>query len=211
MVVQQLLEDVVDKPFPMLMQAAVLEPWEMVNSTFESPLPSQLHPRAASAHRANGRFIPGGWHTYPEMGSGASMWATPSDLARFAIGVMAAYNGRSDNVLSHETAVQMLTPQLAERGLGPVILDDGGDRFYFLHPGANDGYKSYLIAYPQRGQGVVIMTNSDGGEALYREILHSVSAEYGWLPNNTTVYIGGTLVILLAFAGILLLRRRRTK
>lgn len=77
-----------------------------------------------------------------------------------------AYERKSDQVLSHETAVQMLSPQLEGRALGPFVGDDGGDRFYFLPEGGNDGYKNYLIAYPERGQGVVIMTNSDGGEAL---------------------------------------------
>ena len=211
MIVQQLLEDVADEPFPELMRDTVLDPWGMTNSTFTSPLPKQLQVQAASAHRANGRLIPGRWHIYPEMGSGASMWATPSDLARFAIGVMLAYNGRSDAVLSHEMATQMLTAQLGDRGLGPIVLNDGGDLFYFLHPGANDGYKNYLVAYPLRGQGAVIMTNSDGGAALYREILNSTSVEYGWLSNNTSIYVGSTVVILLVLAVILRLRAHRAR
>ncbi len=211
MIVQQLLEDVADEPFPELMRDTVLGPWGMTNSTFESPLPDRLQLLAASAHRANGRLIPGGWHIYPEMGSGASMWATPSDLARFAIGVMEGYNGRSDSVLSHEMATQMLTAQLGDRGLGPIVLHDGGDLFYFLHPGANDGYKNYLVAYPLRGHGAVIMTNSDGGEALYREILNSISVEYGWLSNNTSIYVGSTVVILLVLAIILRLRGQRAR
>jgi CubicO group peptidase (beta-lactamase class C family) len=206
MIVQLLLEDVTARPFLEIMQTAVLEPWGMTVSTFQSPLPEGLWATAASGHRADGRAIPGRWHTYPELGSGASMWATPSDLARFAIHVMLAYEGQPDQVLSQEMAIQMLTPQLEDSALGPFVGDDGGDRFYFLHAGAVDGYKSYLVAYPKRGQGLVIMTNSDNGDALWREILNSVSVEYGWLKDYTWLYVSITLVILLALAGILFLR-----
>lgn len=210
-IVQQLLEDVTGEPFPVIMQRAVLEPWGMRASTFESPLPEHLKDIAAAGHRADGSTIPGGWHTYPEMGSGASMWANPSDLATFAIKVMQAYGGQSAGVLSNEMATQMLTPQIENRGLGPVLGDDGGDRFYFMHPGANDGYKSVLIAYPKRGQGVVIMTNGDNGEALWREIVNSVSVEYGWVSNYTSLYIGVTVSLVLLVLWFLISRRRKAR
>ena len=94
-------------------------------------------------------------------------------------------------------AVQMLHPQVEACGLGPVVGDDGGDRFYFMHRGANEGYQSVLVAYPKRGQGVVIMTNGDGGEALKDEVLKSVSVAYGWVRDDTNLYVSITAVILL--------------
>jgi hypothetical protein len=135
------------------------------------------------------------------------MWGTPSDLARFAIGVILAYAGRSESVLSQEMAIEMLTPQIDVRGLGPQLLDDGGDRFYFFHPGANEGYRNFSVAYPNRGQGVVIMTNCDNGEALYREILNSVSVEYGLVPGIRSPYATIAVVLALAVAAIGLWRR----
>ncbi|MBE9524652.1 MAG: beta-lactamase family protein [Chloroflexi bacterium] len=211
MIVQQLLEDVVGGPFPEIMKRAVLEPWGMTGSTFESPLPEDLWAIAASEHRAHGSVIAGKWHTYPEMGSGASMWATPSDIARFGINVMLAYGGRSDQVLTHDMSIQMLPPQGENRGLGFFVGEDGGDRLYFFHDGANDGYNSYLIVYPKRGQGVVIMTNGDQGDALGREILNSVSIAYGWIRDNTTLYVSITILILLTLCGFLFLRWRRSR
>jgi len=77
MIVQQLLEDAAGSPFPDIMREGILEPWAMTASTFESPLPEDLWPIAATGHRHDGTAIPGRWHTYPEMGAGASMWATP--------------------------------------------------------------------------------------------------------------------------------------
>jgi CubicO group peptidase (beta-lactamase class C family) len=95
MIVQQLLEDVTGEPFPVIMHETVFAPWEMNASTFESPLPEHLMGIAASGHRQDGSPIPGGWHTYPEMGAGASMWSNLSDLAKFAINVMRSYIGES--------------------------------------------------------------------------------------------------------------------
>lgn len=208
-VVEQLLVDVVGVPFDLIMQEIVLEPLRMAASTFKYPLPENLTPIAASGHWVDGSVIPGGWHTFPEMGTGASAWATPSDMARFYIDLMSTYNGQSENIISQETAVEMLTPQIEDRGLGPWVNDEGGDLFYFGHAGHNDGYKSYVVVYPKRGQGVVIMTNSENGDALYQEILNSVSVEYGWLKNYDILYVGILLAIVLLFGGILLLRRQR--
>ena len=124
---------------------------------------------------------------------------------------MQSYAGQSGDVLSHAMTIQMLTSQIENQGLGPGLGDDGGDRFYFMHDGSNDGYKSVLVAYPQRGQGVVILTNGDSGDALWREILNSVSVEYGWVKNYTPLYVGIAVMVILALAGILILRRTKAR
>jgi len=131
------------------------------------------------------------------------------DMARFLIAVMDAYAGRSGSVLSPEMAREMLTPQIESTGLGPAVLDDGGDRFYFLHDGATDGYETYMVAYPKRGQGVVIMTNADSGAALWREIVNSVSVEYGLVPDYNALYVGIAAAVLITVPVFLLLRRKR--
>jgi CubicO group peptidase (beta-lactamase class C family) len=211
MIVQQLLEDITAEPFPQIMQDTVLDPWEMNASTFESTLPEGLKANTARGHRSDGAVSPGGWHTYPEMGAGASMWSTPSDMAKFVIQVMHAYYGRADEVLSHNMAVEMLTPQIDVRGLGPVIGDDGDGLLHFLHPGANDGFQNYLIAYPERGQGAIIMTNGDNGEALADEIKRSVSITYGWVNDYTYLYMGIAISIVVIILGYLIVRRLRAK
>ena len=103
----------------------------------------------------------------------------------------------------------MVTFQIDGRGLGPELGDDGGDRVYFSHPGDNYGYKAFLVAYPQRGQGVVIMTNGENGAALWREILNGVSDEYGLVTGNTGLYVGILIVIVLGLTAVVLIRRMR--
>lgn len=209
-VVEQLLVDVAGMPFDILMQELVLDPLEMDASTFKYQLPEHLVASAASGHRADGKAIPGGWHNNPEMGSGGSAWSTPSDMAKFYIDLMLTYTGQSETVISHQMSVEMLTPQIEDRGLGPWVNDDGGDLFYFGHPGHTDGYKSFVVMYPKMGQGLVIMTNSDVGDALYREILNSVNNEYGWASSYTGLSIG-ILVILMIGTGVFLIRRKKQR
>jgi hypothetical protein len=73
----------------------------------------------------------------------------------------------------------MLTPVKEGAGLG-LFVKGGGQDFQFSHSGGNEGFRCYMMAYPKRGQGAVIMTNSDLGGDLMSEILRSLSAEYGW-------------------------------
>jgi hypothetical protein len=49
----------------------------------------------------------------------------------------------------------------------------------FTHGGGNAGYRCMLIAY-EAGDGVVIMTNSDNGLELVRDLVRTLAHEYGW-------------------------------
>ncbi len=145
-------------------------------STYEQPLPENRRGEEAIGHRGNGKPIEGGCHTYPEMAA-AGLWTTPSDLCRFAIELMITYKGKSHKILSKQMVNQMLTVQKGYYGLG-IGLGKKGENFSFSHGGGNEGFKCYLVAYPEKGQGAAIMTNSDSGSTLYVEILRSVANEY---------------------------------
>jgi hypothetical protein len=92
---------------------------------------------------------------------------------------MLASKGKSDKILSKEMVSRMLTVQKGNDGLG-IGVKGKGKHFSFSHSGGNVGFKCYLVAYPEKGQGVAIMTNSDNGNTLYSEILRSVAKEYIW-------------------------------
>jgi len=177
-VLQQLLIDILGRQFPYIVRDAVLIKLDMSQSTYEQPLPAALTGRAASGHRPDGRVLPGKWHIYPEMAA-AGLWTTPTDLALFAREIMLAKEGKSDRILSQVIVELMLTPVKEGAGLGLFVKGNGQD-FQFSHSGGNEGFRCYMMAYPKRGQGAVIMTNSDLGGDLLPEILRSLSAEYGW-------------------------------
>jgi len=177
-IMQQLLVDVTGKPFPALMQELVLGPAGMTSSTYEQPLPAARAPEAAHAHRQDGKEIPGGWHVYPEMAP-AGLWTTPTDLLKWALAITAARAGRSTTLLSQGMTQQMLTAQKNEVGLGPFV-GGTGRNFHFGHGGANEGFHSELVMYPELGVGAAVMTNGDGGPILIQEVLRALAAEYGW-------------------------------
>jgi CubicO group peptidase (beta-lactamase class C family) len=185
-VLELLLADVTGERFSELVQAAVFEPLDMSSSTFEQPLPEDLRERSASEHYEGGRPFEGKRHHFPVRAAGG-LWATPTDLARFGIEVMRAYVGVSDRFLSHELAVEMVSPQIAVRGM-PIIdarglafgLTGEGEAFAFFHTGGTWGSTSVLWAIPSTGQGAVVMTNAGGNGLIRFEILLAIAAEYGW-------------------------------
>ncbi len=178
-ILQQVICDVTGQPFPDVMSEAVLAPLEMGLSTFQQPLPDRLRAAAAVGHRADGNVVEGGWHVYPEMAA-AGLWTTPSDLARFAIELLAGWSGRSTRILAQDTAREMLTLQEGGPvGLGP-FLEGSGPSACFFHSGSNEGYRCELVGVLERGQGAVVMANSDGGQPLVTEVLNAVADVYGW-------------------------------
>src|SRR6185436_18771507 len=159
---QQLLVDVTGIPTPKYLHDAVLAPLGMTHSTFEQPLPASRRNEVALPYRSNGTPVKGGPHVYPEMAA-AGLWTTPSDLARYAIGVQQMLAGKSKSVISASMARTMLTPVLDGHGLGPIPITNGPPASrYFMHSGGNEGYRCNLIAY-ENGDGFVVMTNGDTG------------------------------------------------
>ena len=176
---QLLMTDALGKPYPEIMQSLVLGPIGMTNSAYEQPL-SDAHDRhAARAHNGRGLAMDTKWHVYPELAA-AGLWTTPTDLAKFAIEVQQTALGRSTRVLTRASVLEMLTPVgVGDYAVGFAITKKG-EGWYFAHGGSNWGFQCSLIAHRVKGYGVAIMTNSDSGGPVIREIEARVAAAYGW-------------------------------
>lgn len=131
----------------------------------------------------------------------AGLWTTPSDLALYAIEIQGSLTGKADHVISRAMARKMLKPGLGGWGLGLQI---GGapDKPYFMHGGANEGFRNDLVAYNKRDW-VVIMTNGDNGGQLAREILATIAYEYGPIlnPQNGLKKSGQAIPLRLSYWG----------
>jgi CubicO group peptidase (beta-lactamase class C family) len=195
-VLEQYLDDATGRPFEVLARDSVLAPAGMRDSLYAASLPAALAPRAAAGHGLDGEVMPGRWRCHPEQAA-AGLWTTAADLARFAIALQEAVQGRKQGFLSRRQAEELLTPVRNEYGLG-FELDHQGNRRAFHHSGSNAGYKALMFGYADGGQGAVILTNGDGGWMLIEELMRSIAAEYGWedyqpvqrtaAPPNTAVY-----------------------
>lgn len=202
-VTQLLVADVSGKPFQEYMQTTVLAPLGMTHSTFEQPLPRDKAEQAASAHLANGEVIKGRWHVYPELAA-AGLWSTPSDLCRFAIELQKSFAGGSNKVISQEMAVKMLAPGIGNWGLGVGLGESTAEeKRSFSHGGGNKGFICMLFAFVNKGQGAVVMTNSENGNELVMEILRGLSSVYGWsiLQPKEVVLVEIAPEKLISYAG----------
>ncbi|WP_233597078.1 serine hydrolase domain-containing protein [Corallococcus sp. CA041A] len=175
-IVQLMMVDQLQKPFPQIMRETVLTPLGMTRSSYEQPLPPDLAARTATGTYASGKSVAGRWHVYPEMAA-AGLWTTPSDLARVALEVSSAKAGRSRRVLSQAMTKQVLTQQSERFGLGFQV-EPGTGRF--RHGGADEGFQAAFMAFSDTGSGVVVMANSDNGFLLFDRLIASVAAEYAW-------------------------------
>jgi CubicO group peptidase (beta-lactamase class C family) len=175
-VVQLLLVEQAQKPFPQLMAETVLQPLGLTHSSYEQPQPPIRAAMSAVGHHADGKPVAGKWHLYPEMAA-AGLWTTPGDLAEVAIEVAKSKHGKSNRILSQKSIQEMLTVQAAPLGIG-FFLDPKSDRFG--HDGDDDGFNTMLVAFSDSGQGAAIMANSDFGSVLFGPLLESLAQEYGW-------------------------------
>jgi CubicO group peptidase (beta-lactamase class C family) len=178
-IVQALIETKTRRRFPDAMRDLVLRPVRMGDSSFAQPLPDLVAKRAERGHRADGSELPDGWRVMPELAAGG-LWATSRDMARLLTVIARAWRGESVRVLKPETARMMLSPQNGgPYGLGGAVAGSGDD-LVLMKRGQNVGYQSYVLLFPARGQGMVVMTSSDNGTALATALIRRAAAVYGW-------------------------------
>ncbi len=132
LVVQALIEQITELPFPEAMRGLVFNSLDMSSSTFETPLSADFRPVAADGH-VEGRPFAAGVLPDPSMADGG-LWSTPSDLIRFARAVNA---GAAPEMLEGH-------PVEPRMGLGLFLNSDSGVSWW-SHGGSTDGFESLLV------------------------------------------------------------------
>ena len=120
-----------------------------------------------------------------------SMDTTAADMARFAEGLL------SGRVISAKAQAEMLRPQITITSLHqfPTLAEEKGDegprvglsyglgwglltatKFgpAFFKEGHGDGAQNYMICFTQRGSCMILLTNSENGEAAFRPLLEKI-------------------------------------
>lgn len=180
-IVQALIEGKTPRSFGRALKDLVFRPARMGDSTFAQPPPTSLVDRIARGHYADGRELPGGWRVMPELAAGG-LWSTPTDLAKLLIEIARAYRGESRRFMSQKTAKDMLTPQNGgPYGLGGAVAGSGRS-LVLMKRGQNIGYQSYMLIFPNTGQGIVVMSGSDNGTTLATALIRRAAKLYNWPP-----------------------------
>lgn len=175
-ITQLLLTSITGKNYADYMQAEVLKPLGMANSSYQQPPFDTTN--LATGYYQNGNAVKGKYHVYPEQAA-AGLWTTPTDLAKYIIECQLAYEGRSHKVLSQAMMKNRFTSRIDSTfGLGVFIENKGGTKF-FNHNGGNEAFLCTSFGSFEGGKGIVIMINGENFEII-TEVLNSVSQVYGW-------------------------------
>jgi CubicO group peptidase (beta-lactamase class C family) len=98
----------------------------------------------------------------------AGLYSTAEDYAVFLNANIDGFRG--NGILPRQSFEKMFTKINDIYGLGWGIVDlENGERVV-EHAGANYGWKSYSAFIPERGDGIVILTNSDRGMSFYGDL-----------------------------------------
>ncbi len=196
---QLLIEEVAGEPFSAYMQREVLAPLGMHASSFEWR--ADLRPATATGYNAAQQPYPN--YRFTEQAA-AGLYTTAPDLARFVAAALTGPDGEpaGRGVLNPDTLAVMVTPTVALQGIEGNLLNVSMGLGYYnetladgtkaiSHSGSNRGWQSEVMALPERGAGIAILTNSDQGAHIGAEVL---SAWGHWLgvgaPAKCKVYQG---------------------
>lgn len=170
-VLQLLVEEVSGQPFADYMRDNVLLPLGMTSSGYA--LTPDLAAHAASAYSVGSHRV--ATRVFTEQGA-EGLYTTAGDFARF----LAAEAAGGGGVLAPETVELTLRPAahttyagaLGRRstyGLG-VFLEPAAGSELAYHPGVVKGWAGMYVFQPDRGVGVVVLTNSDTGVQVSGEL-----------------------------------------
>ena len=177
--VEKLIEEISAMPFTDYMQRHVLAPAGMTCSSFQPVPSSQMSADLASGHGWTGALRDTPYLVYPQHAA-ASLWSTPSDLARLFRALMTSAERRG-GMFTQALARAMLTEQVPGTAMGLGLGAAGaGDAKIISHAGWTRGYRSYFAALPARGEGIVVMTNGDRGNELAMEIVRGAATLRHW-------------------------------
>ncbi|PFS63352.1 penicillin-binding protein [Bacillus cereus] len=178
-IIELLLEDITGKPFNLLLEEYIIQPLQLKNSTVFSPEDINKMETFACGHNKNGTVTNEKYPFYPFAAS-SGIWTTPTDLSALVIEIIHSLQRKGKLKLSQKTVQDMISPQGCSKwtGLG-VFLDDSNEGLQMHSLGWGVGFQCMLICYPYRGNGAIIMTNTDIGvhqmEGIIGEVLKTLS------------------------------------
>ena len=189
-IIQLILEDYYGKPFVQISRELLFNPLEMGSSTFQYPLPSDLAKREISLHDKDGTPTHPG--IIPSAEAHGSLMTTATDLAKFGIALMRAFQGETLGIITPSLVHNMFEQRTwvadtSEMGLafgmgfGCFLVKEGSTKLVF-HPGGNDpGASSLICLIPDKGVGAVLMTNGIRGLEFSVEVLAAIAHAYRWI------------------------------
>lgn len=178
---QRVLEAVSGRTFGALAVETVLGPVGMRGSGYDD---AGGETGRARGHGRDGAQLPGGWRGYVEEAA-AGLWSSADDLAAFLVAVLQGLRGEEGPV--HPAVAEDMLRTVPSRVGGPGFawgagweIHGSGPGRYVSMTGANPGYRARLLYFVESGDGMVVLTNGDGGGPLIDGVVRGVAAQLGW-------------------------------
>lgn len=195
-----LIEEVTGQKFAEYMKKEVLIPLGMHNSSFNWS--ENLNPAVPIGYDLKGERVP--VYVYPEKASGG-LFATVEDVARFVIAGMINSGHTNNNVLKPENIKKLYTPMVETSGfysfvsesygLGYFIENLSNGRQAVFHGGQGHGWMTHFHSIPQKGDGIVILTNSQRSWPFISYILKDWAKWSGFSSIGMDVITQGIKII----------------
>lgn len=166
---QRVVERITGRPVHELMRERVLEPLGMGRSSYVWE--ERFESNVAVGHDEGAEP---GEKFRPDSGNVAySLQTTAPDFARF-LAALSRGRGLQPGTWREMLAHQSQVDEGLSWGLGVGLQHpDDADRA-FWHWGHNDGYRAYMLAYPEHEFALVWFTNSDNGMGLLEPLLERI-------------------------------------
>ena len=177
-IIQQLIEDVTEKPFHQVVNEQIFEPLGLTNSHFNITMLDIDRLNFSCGHNKHGEIVGGKYPLYPYPAA-SGLWTNSLNLAELVLELMNAVKGASKIGISESLAKEMITPQRGKRwtGLG-VFLEGSEKELEITSLGWGVGFQCMMVAFPYIEKGAVIMTNTELGvhqlEGIIGEIYKSL-------------------------------------
>ena len=176
---QLVVEEVTGETYVTYTQREILDALGMTNSGFACT--SEPQPTTAAAYDAQGQLLPNYLYTAK---APAGLCTTARDLARFVAAGMTGPNGEpaGRGVLFPDALALMFSPAIETTGFYKLLDSEAYGFGYGVetlpngtrvvsHGGNNSGWRSQLAEMPEKGEGIVALTNSDRGAEVITDIM----------------------------------------
>ena len=188
-ILQKVVEVATGRDFASVVQERVLQPLGMEKTTYTPPIETTVQ-----GHDTDGKPLPESWRLLPHRAAGG-LWTTSKELSQVVLAIQESLSdlpekrplGKKPPIIRRDLAEQMMSATPASKGEYGLGMFIDGKAGYFWHNGMIRGFRTLLIANGE-GKGVVVLTDSQNGDALYPEIVQSVANFYKW-PNGKDISI----------------------
>ena len=168
-ILQLIVEEVTGQKFEDYMQAEILNPLGMTNSSYN--IDDKILKASSLEHNNFGEVIDFELFTAQ---AAAGLHTTIKDFTKFAQASLYASNKNHQQLLSAATLEQMMEPAPASNGgyglgysLDPI---EGTSIVLRGHGGANTGWHAFLRVNPVTNDAFIMITNGGAGHNIYRKI-----------------------------------------